>query len=63
MAKKLEYGLRLVKDRAGIEEFIVTGDAINNMEAYINDLIKRHYQDDISTNLDSSKEDRENLLE
>ena len=43
-AKKLEYGLKLIKDRSGIEEFCINGEAINNMENYVNSLIKKSYQ-------------------
>jgi ATP-dependent Clp protease ATP-binding subunit ClpX len=44
LAKKLEYGLKLVKERSGIEEFVVTKKAVTEMEAYINDLVKRYYR-------------------
>jgi len=43
LAKKLEYGLKLVRDRSGIEHFVITKDAVTDMEKYINDLVKRHY--------------------
>jgi ATP-dependent Clp protease ATP-binding subunit ClpX len=44
LAKKLEYGLKLVKERSGIEEFVITRKAVTEMEAYINDLVKRYYR-------------------
>lgn len=44
LAKKLEYGLKLVKDRAGIEQFVITKEAVTDMEKYVNDLVKRHYR-------------------
>ena len=44
VAKKLEYGLKLVKDRSGIEHFIISSDAIIDMEKYINNLLKRYYK-------------------
>jgi hypothetical protein len=43
LAKKLEYGLKLVKDRYGNEDFLITKEAVTDMEKYINDLVKRHY--------------------
>ncbi len=43
LAKKLEYGLKLVRDRSGIEHFSINGAAVIDMEAFINDLIKRYY--------------------
>ena len=44
VAKKLEYGLKLVKDRSGIEHFIISRDAIADMEKYINNLLKKYYK-------------------
>jgi hypothetical protein len=44
IAKKLEYGLKLVKDRSGIEHFIISRDAIVDMEKYINNLLKKYYK-------------------
>jgi len=44
LAKRLEYGLRLVKDRVGKEDFIINGEALTHMEAFINDLMKKAYQ-------------------
>ena len=43
LAKKLEYGLKLVNDRSGMESFVVTKEAVTDMEKYINDLMKKHY--------------------
>jgi ATP-dependent Clp protease ATP-binding subunit ClpX len=43
LAKKLEYGLKLVRDRSGIDHFSINGAAVTDMEAFINDLIKRSY--------------------
>jgi ATP-dependent Clp protease ATP-binding subunit ClpX len=45
LAKKLEYGLKLVRDRSGMERFVITKEAVTDMEKYINDLMKRHYSD------------------
>jgi|WetSurMetagenome_2_1015567.scaffolds.fasta_scaffold07589_2 ATP-dependent Clp protease ATP-binding subunit ClpX len=44
LAKKLEYGLRLVKDRTGINEFTIGAEAITDMENYINNLLKKYYR-------------------
>ena len=44
LVKKLEYGLKLVKDRAGIEDFVISGEAVTDMEKYINGLVKKYYQ-------------------
>ena len=45
LVKKLEYGLKLVKDRSGTDLFVITRDAVTDMERYINDLVKRYYRD------------------
>ena len=44
LAKKLEYGLKLVKDRSGVDHFVVTKDAVLDMDKYINELVKRYYR-------------------
>jgi len=44
LAKRLEYGLRLVKDRVGKEDFIINREALTHMESFINDLMKKAYQ-------------------
>jgi len=44
LAKQLEYGLRLVKDRSGIDTFSITADAVKDMEGFINNLIKSTYR-------------------
>jgi len=46
LAKKLEYGLKLVRDRSGIEHFSLNGEAIMNMEKFVNDLLKQYYHED-----------------
>jgi endopeptidase Clp ATP-binding regulatory subunit ClpX len=50
MAKKLEYGLKLVKDRSGIEHFTLNRDAIIDMERYINKLLKKYYRQHFDEN-------------
>ena len=44
LAKKLEYGLKLVKDRSGVDEFTISADSITDMENYINRLLKKYYR-------------------
>jgi ATP-dependent Clp protease ATP-binding subunit ClpX len=53
LAKRLEYGLRLVKDRSGIESFSINAEAVISMEDFINNLIKDIYrQEDIDVELE-----------
>jgi endopeptidase Clp ATP-binding regulatory subunit ClpX len=42
--KKLEYGLKLVKDRSGKDQFIVNKDAVVDMEGYINRFVQELYK-------------------
>jgi hypothetical protein len=49
VAQRLEYGLNLVKDRSGIDRFVISEEAISDMEAYINKLIKSVYRQECST--------------
>ena len=46
LAKRLEYGLRLVKDRSGIDKYTVSADAVRDMEGFINELIKHTYREE-----------------
>lgn len=46
LAKRLEYGLRLVKDRSGMDNFTINADAVINMEDFINNLLKEIYRRD-----------------
>lgn len=46
LLKRLEYGLRLVKDRSGVDGFILTAEAVTDMESFINRLIKQYYKQD-----------------
>jgi ATP-dependent Clp protease ATP-binding subunit ClpX len=57
LAKKLEYGLKLVRDRAGIENFLISGEAVTDMEKYINDLVKEYYQHEYDLHHPEIKED------
>ncbi len=43
LVKKLEYGLNLVKDRSGIEDFTINSEAVTDMENFVNNLIKKFY--------------------
>jgi hypothetical protein len=47
LAKKLEYGLKLVKDRAGTDEFVLNSEAVRNMEQYVDDLVKSYYRNGV----------------
>ncbi len=56
LVKKLEYGLKLVRDRAGIEDFVISGEAVTDMEKYINGLVKKYYQQEYDLHHSESKE-------
>jgi len=43
LGKKLEYGLNLVRDRSGIENFTINDKAVTDMENFVNSLIKKFY--------------------
>ncbi len=51
MARKLEYGLKLIRDRSGVNEFTINGDAIADMENYINLLLKKYYREDMNSDM------------
>lgn len=56
LAKKLEYGLKLVRDRSGENHFVITGEAVKDMEKYINGLVKTFYRHDFEPDpLDSQE--------
>ena len=44
MAKDLEYALKLVRDRTSQDQFILTQEAICDLDAYLNRVIREHYQ-------------------
>lgn len=46
LAKRLEYGLRLVKDRAGADNFTINDKAITDTERFINNLLKQYYREE-----------------
>jgi endopeptidase Clp ATP-binding regulatory subunit ClpX len=56
LAKRLEYGLRLVKDRVGKEDFIINSEALTHMESFINDLMKKAYQSENPPDQEKSEE-------
>jgi ATP-dependent Clp protease ATP-binding subunit ClpX len=49
LAIKLEYGLKLIRDRSGIEKFTINEEAIRNMEDFVNDLIKESHRHEYSS--------------
>ena len=46
LAQKLEYGLRLVKDRSNVDSFTLNQEAVLDTENFINNLIKNTYRED-----------------
>jgi len=44
VAKRLEYGLKLVKERSGIDGFVINAKAVTNVDGFVNDLIKKYYR-------------------
>jgi endopeptidase Clp ATP-binding regulatory subunit ClpX len=44
LAQELEFGLKLVRDKTGRDNFSITLEAIDNPEGYINSLIKDSYR-------------------
>jgi ATP-dependent Clp protease ATP-binding subunit ClpX len=53
LVKRLEYGLNLVKDRSGIESFTINSEAVTDMESFVNNLIKKYYdQNCLADNID-----------
>lgn len=43
LAKKLEYGLKLIRDRVGKERFVINREGVMDTESYINNLVKNFY--------------------
>ncbi|HIJ37117.1 MAG TPA: AAA domain-containing protein [Deltaproteobacteria bacterium] len=46
LAQKLEYGLRLVKDRSNVDSFALNQEAVTDTENFINNLIKNTYREE-----------------
>ncbi|MHB8066647.1 MAG: AAA family ATPase [Desulfobaccales bacterium] len=44
MAQDLEYALKLVRDRTSQDEFLLTREAISNLDSYLNRVIQDYYQ-------------------
>ena len=44
MAKDLEYALKLVRDRTSQDQFILTRESLCDLDAYLNRVIREHYQ-------------------
>jgi ATP-dependent Clp protease ATP-binding subunit ClpX len=44
MAKDLEYALKLVRDRTSQDQFILTREALCDLDGYLNRVIREHYQ-------------------
>ena len=44
VVKGLEYGLKLVRERSGIQYFLLNRDAVVDMDGYVNSLIKKYYR-------------------
>jgi ATP-dependent Clp protease ATP-binding subunit ClpX len=44
MAKDLEYALKLVRDRTSQDQFILTREALCDLDAFLNRVIREHYQ-------------------
>ena len=49
VATRLEYGLKLVKGRSGVDHFIINDKAVTNMEGFVNNLIKKFYRPESPT--------------
>jgi hypothetical protein len=56
LGKKLEYGLKLVRDRSGMDHFTISREAVTDMERYINDLVKRYYRREYDPYVTDQKE-------
>ncbi|MBN1847043.1 MAG: AAA family ATPase [Deltaproteobacteria bacterium] len=46
LIKKLEYGLKLVRDRAGVDTFDITCEAIRDSDQFMNRLVKKYFRKD-----------------
>jgi endopeptidase Clp ATP-binding regulatory subunit ClpX len=44
LAKDLEYALKLVRDRTSQDHFLLTREAIQDLDTYLNRMIQDHYQ-------------------
>lgn len=44
LAERLEYGLKLVKEKSGIESFVIDNEAVTNMDTFVSSLVKKFYR-------------------
>jgi hypothetical protein len=44
LAERLEYGLKLVKEKSGIESFVIDNEAVTNMDNFVSSLVKKFYR-------------------
>jgi ATP-dependent Clp protease ATP-binding subunit ClpX len=44
MSKDLEYALKLVRDRTSQDQFILNREALSDLDAYLNRVIREYYQ-------------------
>jgi len=44
LAKDLEHALKLVRDRTSQDSFLLTREAIEDLDAYLNEVIRDYYQ-------------------
>ncbi|HOP48212.1 MAG TPA: AAA family ATPase [Desulfobacteraceae bacterium] len=44
LAERLEYGLKLVKEKSGIESFVIDHEAVTNMDNFVSSLVKKFYR-------------------
>ncbi|HJX34477.1 MAG TPA: AAA family ATPase [Desulfatiglandales bacterium] len=63
IAKRLEYGLKLIRDRSGVEEFTIGSEAIIGMEDYINRLLKKYYRQNLDNGIKDLYKDTKALKE
>ena len=56
LATKLEYGLKLLRDRTGIGEYVISGEAVTDMDGYIDNLFKKKYQKEKNNTLPQPQE-------
>jgi hypothetical protein len=46
LTSDFEDGLRLIRDRTGKNTFVITTEALDNPEAFLNDLVRKMYKED-----------------
>lgn len=63
LVKKLEYGLKLVRDRAGVDRFEINSEAIFDSDGFMNNLVKRYYRKDDDCDFLLKKNDEGEVIE